>query len=400
MPWVFLRYKITSWYLFQHCVVIRRFLDLSENIGRTPLLVQLYKYTGSLCITFTSVLMKKGVTCKHTFFYISMPLFVGSSHKVIRHSKITHQLDRWAFMMSVRQTHGARVLRAKGGWIWRRCTGGGGAGDRRGCWWLTLAFTCKPSAAGHTQEAAKAEGCLGSCCTEHLPVQWWAKPGALLEILLSSPIAPSSPNGKWQALVMLHGRCLSPKPLKAARVGWFSGWFRYAGASGVPSHSLGTLAAGRVRQYEGICRISEDEGQWLQARCWNRHFLPVCGAFHSVLAHPTRVVVLWLKYLPFKEDVKLQFPSSWGGLGCTNRNHLRLQDFWARLSPSLPPVEAVQAPWDEQKQHCLGSALCALHQGFEEMVGWWNWDCGELICSGGVKGLFLKVVTHGLSRSN
>lgn len=114
---------------------------------------------------------------------------------------------------------------------------------------------------------------------------------------------------------MLHGRCLSPKPLKDARAGWFGGWFRHPGASGVPSHGVGTLAAGRVRHYEGICRISKDEGQWLQARCWNGHF------------HPTRMVALWLKYLPFKEDVKLQFPSGWRGFGCTNRNHLGLQGF-------------------------------------------------------------------------
>lgn len=37
---------------------------------------------------------------------------------------------------------------------------------------LILAFTCKLSAAGRMPAAAGARGCLGSCCTERLPIPW------------------------------------------------------------------------------------------------------------------------------------------------------------------------------------------------------------------------------------
>lgn len=65
---------------------------------------------------------------------------------------------------------------------------------------------------------------------------------------------------------------------------------------------------------KGFAASSKAERQPLQERWWDGHFLPVCGAFCSDLTCSTQPVVLSLKYLPLKEDVKLQFPSLLEGI--------------------------------------------------------------------------------------
>lgn len=70
--------------------------------------------------------------------------------------------------------------------MWGHCAGRGGAGDQRGrCAYSGFRLQAVSSRAG-------AGGCPGSCCTERLPIQWRAEPNAPFEILLSSPITPSS----------------------------------------------------------------------------------------------------------------------------------------------------------------------------------------------------------------
>lgn len=74
--------------------------------------------------------MKRPITCKQSFFCIIMLLFVGSTQW--HHDEIMHQLDWWAFVMSLQWTHQARIPPAEGAWMWGQCVGRGGAADQRG----------------------------------------------------------------------------------------------------------------------------------------------------------------------------------------------------------------------------------------------------------------------------
>ena len=155
--------------------------------------------------------------------------------------------------MSLKWAHRARIPPAEGGWMWGRCAGRGGAaaaGYQRGhCTYSGFRLQAVGSRA-HTHRGCQGWGCPGSSCTERLPVWWWAKPSVPFEISIS--ITPSSAPASWEKKRMqvagiscaaLEGtycqnRWRTPERADAAAD------LGTPRASWVPSHGMGTLAAG------------------------------------------------------------------------------------------------------------------------------------------------------------